>query len=105
MITINQVTVRLGGHTILDRATAAIPPGAHVGLIGRLRQCHQLRQRRLVGRASPHGHDVGARLREAHGDRLAQAGVGAGDEGDLALQAEQAPAHRSWQMSRTFMSV
>lgn len=35
MLTINAITVRLGGRTILDRATAAIPPGARVGLIGR----------------------------------------------------------------------
>ncbi len=35
MLTINGMTVRLGGRTILDRATAAIPPGSRVGLIGR----------------------------------------------------------------------
>ena len=35
MLTINGITVRLGGRTILDRATAAIPPGGKVGLIGR----------------------------------------------------------------------
>ena len=35
MLTINGITVRLGGRTILDRATAAIPPGSKVGLIGR----------------------------------------------------------------------
>ena len=35
MLTINGLTVRLGGRTILDRASAAVPPGAHVGLIGR----------------------------------------------------------------------
>jgi len=35
MLTINGLTVRLGGRTILDRASAAIPPGSHVGLIGR----------------------------------------------------------------------
>jgi ATP-binding cassette subfamily F protein 3 len=35
MLTINGITVRLGGRTILDRATAAVPPGARVGLIGR----------------------------------------------------------------------
>jgi len=35
MLTINGITVRLGGRTILDRATAALPPGARVGLIGR----------------------------------------------------------------------
>jgi len=35
MLNINGITVRLGGRLILDRATAAIPPGARVGLIGR----------------------------------------------------------------------
>jgi len=35
MLTINGLTVRLGGRTILDRASAPIPPGSHVGLIGR----------------------------------------------------------------------
>ena len=35
MLTIDAVTVRLGGRTILDRATAAIPARARVGLIGR----------------------------------------------------------------------
>jgi ATP-binding cassette subfamily F protein 3 len=35
MLTINAITVRLGGRTILDRASATIVPGAHVGLIGR----------------------------------------------------------------------
>ncbi len=35
MFSINGVTVRLGGRTILDRATAAVPPRARVGLVGR----------------------------------------------------------------------
>ena len=35
MLAINGITVRLGGRTILDRASAAIPPGGRVGLIGR----------------------------------------------------------------------
>jgi ATP-binding cassette subfamily F protein 3 len=35
MLNISGITVRLGGRTILDRATAAVPPGARVGLIGR----------------------------------------------------------------------
>ena len=35
MLTINGITVRLGGRTILDRASASIPPGSRVGLIGR----------------------------------------------------------------------
>ena len=35
MLTIQGITVRLGGRTILDRANATIQPGAKVGLIGR----------------------------------------------------------------------
>ena len=34
MLNFTGITVRLGGRTILDRATAALPPGSHVGLIG-----------------------------------------------------------------------
>ncbi|MCL6682758.1 ABC-F family ATP-binding cassette domain-containing protein [Sphingomonas alba] len=35
MLTINGITVRLGGRAILDRASASITPGSKVGLIGR----------------------------------------------------------------------
>src|SRR3982751_6743028 len=35
MLSLNAITVRLGGRLILDRATAAAPPGSKVGLIGR----------------------------------------------------------------------
>jgi ATP-binding cassette subfamily F protein 3 len=35
MLNLNGITVRLGGHTILDGATAALPPGSRVGLVGR----------------------------------------------------------------------
>ncbi|KTE19680.1 glycosyl transferase family 1 [Sphingopyxis sp. H050] len=35
MLTINGLTVRLGGRTILDRAGASLPPRSRVGLIGR----------------------------------------------------------------------
>ncbi|QNM81850.1 ABC-F family ATP-binding cassette domain-containing protein [Sphingomonas sabuli] len=35
MLTINGITVRLGGRTILERTSAAIAPGSRVGLIGR----------------------------------------------------------------------
>ena len=35
MLTIQGITVRLGGRAILDRATATIPPRGKVGLIGR----------------------------------------------------------------------
>ena len=35
MLTINNLTVRLGGRTILDRASASLPPKSRTGLIGR----------------------------------------------------------------------
>ena len=35
MITLDGITLRLGGHLVLDHASAALPPKAHVGLIGR----------------------------------------------------------------------
>ena len=35
MLNLSGITVRLGGRTILDRATAALPPRSRVGLIGR----------------------------------------------------------------------
>lgn len=35
MLNLNGITVRLGGRTILDRATAALPPYGRIGLIGR----------------------------------------------------------------------
>ncbi len=35
MLNFSNITVRLGGRVILDRATAALPPGSRVGLIGR----------------------------------------------------------------------
>ncbi|HEX2113701.1 MAG TPA: ATP-binding cassette domain-containing protein, partial [Alphaproteobacteria bacterium] len=35
MLTLNTITIRLGGNLILDRASASIPTGSHVGLVGR----------------------------------------------------------------------
>jgi ATP-binding cassette subfamily F protein 3 len=35
MLTLNNITIRLGGNLILDRASASIPTGSHVGLVGR----------------------------------------------------------------------
>src|SRR3954469_24761845 len=35
MLNLNGITVRLGGRTIIDGASAALPPRARVGLIGR----------------------------------------------------------------------
>src|SRR5215218_9713473 len=53
MLTINGLTVRLGGRTILDRASAAIPPGAHVGLIGRNGAGKSTMMKAIIGLIDP----------------------------------------------------
>lgn len=53
MITINGITVRLGGQTIIDRASAAVPPGARVGLIGRNGAGKSTLMKVLVGQIDP----------------------------------------------------
>jgi len=35
MFTLDAISLRLGGHLILDHASASLPPKAHVGLVGR----------------------------------------------------------------------
>jgi ATP-binding cassette subfamily F protein 3 len=35
MLTLENVSLRLGGHLVLDHASASLPPKAHVGLVGR----------------------------------------------------------------------
>src|SRR5690606_33479864 len=35
MFTLDSLSLRLGGHLILDRASASLPPKARVGLVGR----------------------------------------------------------------------
>ena len=53
MLTINGITVRLGGRTILDRATAAIPSGHRVGLIGRNGAGKSTLMKVLIGQIDP----------------------------------------------------
>ena len=53
MITINTITVRLGGSIILDRATAAISPGSHVGIVGRNGAGKSTLMKVLIGEIEP----------------------------------------------------
>src|SRR3954447_11525760 len=53
MLTINGLTVRLGGRTILDRASTAIRPGAHVGLIGRNGAGKSTLMKAVIGQIDP----------------------------------------------------
>lgn len=53
MLNLNGITVRLGGRTILDRATAALPPKSRVGLIGRNGAGKSTLMKVMIGQLEP----------------------------------------------------
>ncbi len=53
MLTIDDVTVRLGGRPILEHASASIPTGARVGLIGRNGAGKSTLMKTLIGEIEP----------------------------------------------------
>lgn len=53
MITIDKLTVRLGGRAILEDASAAIPTGARIGLIGRNGAGKSTLMKVLIGQLEP----------------------------------------------------
>ena len=53
MLTIDGITVRLGGRPILERATAAIPQGSRVGQIGRNGAGKSTLMKALIGEIEP----------------------------------------------------
>ena len=53
MLTIDGITVRLGGRPILERASAAIPQGARVGLIGRNGAGKSTLMKAIIGEIEP----------------------------------------------------
>ena len=96
MLTINGITVRLGGRTILDRATAAIPPGSRVGLIGRNGAGKSTLMKAIIGQIDP---DEGAiemprRTRLGYIAQEAPSGTATPFETVLAADVERARADR-----------
>ncbi|WCT72524.1 ABC-F family ATP-binding cassette domain-containing protein [Sphingomonas naphthae] len=53
MLNLNGITVRLGGRTILDNATAALPPRSRVGLIGRNGAGKSTLMKVMIGQLDP----------------------------------------------------
>ena len=58
MLNINAITVRLGGRTILDRATAAIAPQSRVGLIGRNGAGKSTLMKVMIGQLDPDSGEI-----------------------------------------------
>ncbi|MFN2260044.1 MAG: ABC-F family ATP-binding cassette domain-containing protein [Parasphingopyxis sp.] len=58
MLQLNDVTVRLGGHIILERASAALPQGCRVGLVGRNGAGKSTLLRAITGEIEPDGGSV-----------------------------------------------
>ncbi|MCB2065655.1 MAG: ABC-F family ATP-binding cassette domain-containing protein [Erythrobacter sp.] len=59
MLTIDGITVRLGGRAILERASATIPQGARVGLIGRNGAGKSTLMKALIGQIDPDEGQIG----------------------------------------------
>jgi ATP-binding cassette, subfamily F, member 3 len=92
MLTINGITVRLGGRPILERATASIPPGSRVGLIGRNGAGKSTLMKAIIGQIDP---DEGAielprRTRLGYIAQEAPAGAASPFETVLAADVERA---------------
>ncbi len=58
MLTIDGITVRLGGRPILERASATVPVGARVGLIGRNGAGKSTLMKALIGEIEPDEGEV-----------------------------------------------
>ena len=58
MLAINNITVRLGGRTIIDGASASIPPGGRVGLIGRNGAGKSTLMKVMIGELEPDDGEI-----------------------------------------------
>jgi ATP-binding cassette subfamily F protein 3 len=58
MLSLDSVTVRLGGRTILDGASASLPPRSRVGLIGRNGAGKSTLMKTIIGAIDPDGGSV-----------------------------------------------
>ncbi len=91
MITINNITVRLGGRTILDGAAASIPPGARAGIVGRNGAGKSTLMKVLIGEIEPDAGtiDMPRRTRIGYIAQEAPAGTQTPFEAVLAADVER----------------
>ena len=88
MLTITGVTVRLGGRAILDGASAAIPPGARVGLIGRNGAGKSTLMKAIIGEIEPDGGSIDLPRRARLGYIAQEAPSGSATPFDTVLAAD-----------------
>lgn len=92
MLTIDSVTVRLGGRAILERASATVPAGARVGLIGRNGAGKSTLMKALIGEIEPDDGEISkpARARIGYIAQEAPSGSMTPEEVVLASATERA---------------
>ena len=92
MLTINGLTVRLGGRTILDRASASLPPKSRVGLIGRNGAGKSTLMKVMIGQleADEGGIEMPRRTRVGYIAQEAPSGTATPFETVLAADTERA---------------
>lgn len=89
MLTINAISVRLGGRSILDRASATIPPGGRVGLIGRNGSGKSTLMRTIIGEIEPDSGEVDMPRRARLGYIAQEAPSGDSNPLDTVLAADK----------------
>lgn len=92
MLTIDDVTVRLGGRAILERASATVPVGARVGLIGRNGAGKSTLMKALIGEIEPDEGEISkpSRARIGYIAQEAPSGTMTPEEVVLASATERA---------------
>jgi ATP-binding cassette subfamily F protein 3 len=92
MLTIDNITVRLGGRAILERASATVPVGARVGLIGRNGAGKSTLMKALIGEIEPDDGEISksSRARIGYIAQEAPSGAMTPEEAVLASATERA---------------
>jgi ATP-binding cassette subfamily F protein 3 len=88
MLTIKGITVRLGGRTILDSATATVAPGTRVGLIGRNGAGKSTLMKVMIGELEPDEGEIEMPRRTRLGYIAQEAPHGTKTPFDTVLEAD-----------------